>query len=69
MKGHFTYNLLNRPATLSENGYCVTLDYDAFGKRRHTVITNGQTLVKEKTRISDLYELEATPTRSEEHHV
>ena len=59
-----TYNLRNRPATLSENGYNIALDYDASGMRRHTVVTNGQTLVKEKTRISDLYELETTPTTS-----
>jgi RHS repeat-associated protein len=59
-----TYNLLNRPATLSENGYSITLDYDASGMRRHTEITNGQSLVKEKTRVSDLYELEVTHTSS-----
>ena len=40
--------------------YCY--DYDASGMRRHTVITNGQTLVKERTRFSSLYEEEATAT-------
>ena len=64
MKGRFTYNLRNRPETLYENGYNVTLDYDASGKRKHTVITNGQTLVKEKTRISGFYEEESTQSRS-----
>ena len=64
MKGHFTYNLRNRPATLSESGYKITLDYDASSMRRHTVINYGNTLVKKKTRISDLYELETTPTPS-----
>ena len=59
-----TYNLRNLPSTLSESGYLITLDYDASGMRRHTVVTNGQSLVKEKTRISDLYELETTPTTS-----
>ena len=58
-----TYNLRNRPETLYENGYNVTLDYDASGMRRHTQIINGQTLVKEKTRISDFYEEESTPSR------
>ena len=59
-----TYNLRNRPETLYENGYNVTLDYDASGMRRHTQITNGQTLVREKTRISDFYEEESTQSRS-----
>ena len=59
-----TYNLRNRPVTLYENGYNISLDYDASNMRRHTVITNGQSLVKEKTRISDLYEMETTPTTS-----
>lgn len=57
-----TYNLRNRPDTLYQNGYHVFLDYDASGMRRHTVVTNGQTLVREKTRISELYEEDATPT-------
>ena len=56
------YNLRNRPSLLTENNYAVTLDYDASGMRRHTVITNGQTLVKERTRFSSLYEEEATAT-------
>ncbi len=59
-----TYNLRNRPETIYKDGYNIALDYDASGMRRHTVITNGQTLVKEKTWVSDLYELEATPTTS-----
>ena len=59
-----TYNMRNRPETLYENGYSVTLDYDASGMRRHTQVTNGQTLVREKTRISDFYEEESTPSRS-----
>ena len=59
-----TYNLRNRPESLYENGYNVTLDYDASGMRRHTQITNGQTLVREKTRISDFYEEESTQSRS-----
>ena len=64
MKGHFTYNLRNRPETLYENGYNITLDYDASGMRRHTRVTNGQTIVREKTRISDFYEEESTQSRS-----
>ncbi len=59
-----TYNLRNKPATMLNSGYNITLDYDASGMRRHTVITNGHTLVKEKTKVSELYELEATPTSS-----
>lgn len=59
-----TYNLRNKPATMLNSGYNITLDYDASGMRRHTVITNGHTLVKEKTRVSELYELEAPPTSS-----
>ena len=58
-----TYNLRNRPDTLSGNGYTVTLDYDASGMRRHTMVTNGQTLVKEKIRVSDLYEEENASSR------
>ena len=60
-----TYNLRNRPENLYMNGYNVTLDYDASGMRRHTLVTNGQTFVKEKTRISDFYEEENTPLRTQ----
>ena len=53
-----TYNLRNRPSAISENGYNITFDYDASGMRRHTRINNNNALVKEKTRVSDLYEMD-----------
>ena len=62
VQGSLTYNLRNLPETLSQSGYHIFLDYDASGMRRHTEIYNGHTLAKEKTRISSLYELDATPT-------
>ncbi|MBO6026417.1 MAG: hypothetical protein J6P73_04145 [Bacteroidales bacterium] len=36
--------------------YHITFDYDASGVRRHTRINYNNSLVKEKTRVSDLYE-------------
>ena len=53
-----TYNIRNKPTTISQNGITVTLDYDASGMRRHTQITNGQAVVKQKDRVSSLYEKE-----------
>ena len=53
-----TYNMRNKPTTISQNGITVTLDYDASGMRRHTQITNGQAVVKQKDRVSSLYEKE-----------
>ena len=53
-----TYNMRNKPTTISQNGIIVTLDYDASGMRRHTQITNGQAVVKHKDRVSSLYEKE-----------
>ena len=57
-----TYNLMNRPSTLTENAYSIHIDYDSEGERRHTEFFNGNNLVKEKNRISDLYEEESTST-------
>lgn len=57
-----TYNLHNRPTLIDENGIAIAIDYDASGMRRHTTITNGHSLVREKTRISELYEIDATST-------
>lgn len=59
-----TYNMRNRPDTIQSSGYRIVLDYDASTIRRHTTITNGQTLVKQKTRISDLYEQETASNSS-----
>ena len=52
------YNLMNMPSSLSANSRSVTLDYDAYGMRRHTTYYQGQSLDREKTRVSDLFELE-----------
>lgn len=57
-----TYNMRNKPTTISQNGITVTLDYDASGMRRHTQITNGQAVVKQKDRVSSLYEKETGVT-------
>ena len=54
----------NRPVSLTEGSYNISIDYDFEGMRRHTTVTNGRTLVKEKTRISGFYELETTATGS-----
>ncbi len=59
-----TYNLHNKPTLIDENGIAIAIDYDASGMRRHTTITSGHSLIKEKTRISELYEMDATPTTS-----
>ena len=57
-----TYNLMNRPESLSGGGYSVGLDYDANGVRRHTSVTHYNSPVREKTRLSSLFETEETPT-------
>ena len=55
-----SYNLRNRPASISENGYSITLDYGADGMRRNTMFYSGSTLQKKVTRVSELYEKEVT---------
>ena len=55
-----SYNLRNRPASISENGYSITLDYGADGMRRNTRFYSGSTLQKKVTRVSELYEKEVT---------
>lgn len=53
-----TYNLRNKPTAIAENGYRITLDYDAAGMRRHTRYYQGNTVQKVTTRISDVHEME-----------
>ena len=57
-----TYNLMNRPESLSGGGYRVGLSYSADGVRRHTSVTHYNSPVREKTRLSSLFETEETPT-------
>ena len=59
-----SYNLRNRPASISENGYSITLDYGADGMRRNTRFYSGSTLQKKVTRVSELYEKEVTSLAS-----
>ena len=51
------YGLRNLPVSVSENGYRLTLDYDAEGMRRHTRFYQGNTLQKTVTRVSGLHEV------------
>jgi RHS repeat-associated protein len=53
-----TYNLRNKPTAIAENGYRITLDYDAAGMRRHTRYYQGNTMQKATAKISDVYEFE-----------
>ena len=55
-----SYNLRNRPASISENGYSITLDYSADGMRRNTRFYSGNTLQKKVIHLSELYEKEVT---------
>ena len=55
-----SYNLRNRPASISENGYSITLDYSADGMRRNTRFYSGSTLQKKVIHLSELYEKEVT---------
>ena len=57
-----TYNLMNRPETLLGGGYSVSLDYNADGVRRHTSVSHYNSPIKEKTRLSKLFETEETTT-------
>ena len=57
-----SYNLRNKPISISKNTTTVSLDYDGSGVRRHMQITNGQTVIKQKVSISSLYEKETVPT-------
>ena len=52
------YNFRDRPTSIAENGYSITLDYDAAGMRRHTRYYQGIAMQKSKARISDVYEVE-----------
>lgn len=54
-----TYNLRNMPNAISENGYRITIDYDAAGMRRHTGYYQNNILYKVKASISDVYEVES----------
>lgn len=56
-----TYNLRNKPSTIAENGYSITLDYDAAGMRRHTYYRQANVNMKSKARISDVHEVELAP--------
>lgn len=56
-----SYNLRNKPTCISENGYSITLDYDAAGMRRHAYFRQGNTNQKSKARISDVHEVELAP--------
>lgn len=56
-----TYNLRNKPSTITENGYSITLDYDAAGMRRHTYYRQANVNMKSKARISDVHEVELAP--------
>ncbi len=53
-----TYNLHNKPTAIAENGYRISLDYDAAGMRRHTRYYQGNTMQKATAKISDVYEFE-----------
>ena len=57
-----TYGLRNLPTSVSENGYNLTLDYDAEGMRRHTRLMSGNVLLKTVTRVSGLHEVETAGT-------
>lgn len=56
-----TYNLRNRPSVIAENGYSITLDYDAAGMRRHSYFRHGNSNLKSRARISDVHEVEVAP--------
>lgn len=56
-----TYNLRNRPSVIAENGYSITLDYDAAGMRRHSYFRHGNSNLKSRARISDVHEVEIAP--------
>ncbi len=53
-----TYNLRNKPASIAENGYSITFDYNAAGMRRYTRYYQGNAMKKATARISDVYEME-----------
>jgi len=53
-----TYNLRNKPASIAENGYSITFDYNAAGMRRYTRYFQGNVMKKVTARVSDVYEME-----------
>ena len=53
-----TYNLRNKPASIAENGYSITFDYNAAGMRRYTRYYQGNAMKKATARISDVHEME-----------
>ena len=55
-----SYGLWNRPVSIAENGYGVSLDYGADGMRRHTRFLHNNVLQKTVTRVSPFHEVETT---------
>ena len=56
------YDLRNKPVSIIENGYDIRIGYYADGTRRNTDIVNGASPVLTKLRVSDLYEVDETPS-------
>ena len=59
-----TYTSLQRPATITENGYTATFTYDDEGNRMKEVITNGGAAYLTKYYIGGIYEKETNTTNT-----